>query len=300
MFDNPILSFEELEAKIKDAVEQDPNIRVRIFGESEDKRPLYLLEVGEGKKAVFIVGGVHGRESINPAVLVQIAQDTGYLLTQKDPVATELLQEYRFLFIPLLNPDGYAIAQEGFSAIRDEKLRKVAMEQKVRPSEWKANARGVDLNRNFPSVYYRALKETDYAGSESESRALIRLIRENPSAGMLDFHSRGEVIYYYRNAFGEEYNKKQLRLAQYLAEESRYSLGSAEDELAGDGIGGNTVHFYSEYTKMPAITIETVPSLTEFPLPPYLQAMVYNQIKNLSMVFLMGLKTLEMEQQGNL
>lgn len=299
MFDNPILSFEELEAKIKGAAEQDPNIHVRVFGKSEDKRPLYLLEVGEGKKAVFIVGGVHGRESVNPAVLVQIAQDTGYLLTQRDPVATELLQEYRFLFIPLLNPDGYAIAQEGFSAIRDEKLRKEAMEQKVRPSEWKANARGVDLNRNFPSVYYRALKETDYAGSESESQALIRLIRENPSAGMLDFHSRGEVIYYYRNAFGEEYNKKQLRLAQYLAEESRYSLGSGEDELAGDGIGGNTVHFYSEYTKMPAITIETVPSLTGFPLPPYLQAMVYNQIKNLPMVFLMGLKTLEMEQQGN-
>lgn len=298
MFDNPILSFEELEAKIKDAAKQDPDIRVQVFGESEDKRPLYLMEVGEGEKAVFLLGGVHGRESINPAVLVQIAQDTGYLLTQKDPVATELLQEYRFVFIPLLNPDGYAIAQEGFSAIRNDKLRKEAMGKKVRPSQWKANARGVDLNRNFPSVFYRAGKETDYAGSEAESRALIRLIRETPSAGMLDFHSRGEIIYYYRNAFGEAYNKKQLRLAQFLAEESRYSLGGAEDELAGDGIGGNTVHFYSEYTKMPAITIETVPSLTEFPLPPYLQTMVYHQIKNLPMVFLMGLKTLEAEQEG--
>lgn len=293
MFDNHILSFEELEQKIKNTAAENPEIRLRTFGESEDKRPLYVMEIGEGGKAVFILGGVHGRESINPAVLVQIAQDTANLYKQQDTAASQLLKEYRLLFIPLLNPDGYVIAQEGFSAIRNDKLRKEAMDKKIRPSEWKGNGRGMDLNRNFPSVSYRSANEADYAGSEAESRALIRLIRENQNAGMLDFHSRGEVIYYYRNALGADYNKRQRRLAQYLADESGYYLGTAEDEFAGDGIGGNTVHFYSEYTKMPAITVETVPSAAQFPLPAYLQERVYGQIKNLPMVFLMGLKTTE-------
>lgn len=293
MFDNHILSFEELEKKIKDTADVNSEIRLSTFGESEDKRPLYVMEIGEGNKAVIILGGVHGRESINPAVLVQIAQDTANLLKQQDTAASELLKEYRLLFIPLLNPDGYVIAQEGFSAIRNTALRKEAMGKKIRPSEWKGNGRGIDLNRNFPSVSYRSANEADYAGSEAESQALIRLIRENWNGGMLDFHSRGEVIYYYRNALGEDYNKRQLRLAQYLAEESGYYLGTAEDEFAGDGIGGNTVHFYSEYTKMPAITVETVPSGAQFPLSAYLQERVYGQIKNLPMVFLMGLKTTE-------
>ena len=296
MFENPILSFEELEQEIKNIALLYPNILVGIFGESEDHRPLYELEIGSGEKAVIILGGVHGRESINPAVLLQIAQDIGYLLKQGDPVATELLKEYRFIFIPLLNPDGYEVAREGFSVIRNEKLRNEAIEKNISSIEWKANARGVDLNRNFPSISYQAESEEDYAGSEAESRALIRLIRENTNAGMLDFHSRGEVIYYYRKAMGDAYNARQLRLAQYLAEESGYSLGTAEDEFAGDGIGGNTVHFYSEYTKMPAITIETVPSEAELPLSPYLQGKVYEQIKNLPMIFLMGLKTVEMEE----
>ncbi len=290
MFDNHILSFEELEQKVKNTAVLFPDILVRTFGKSEDDRPLYAMEIGQGEKAVFILGGVHGRESINPAVLVQIAQDIGSLLKEGDTSAVELLKEYKLIFIPLLNPDGYVIAQEGFSAIRNEKLRKEAMDKKIRPYEWKGNGRGVDLNRNFPSVSYRGIKEGDYAGSEAESRALIQLIRENQNAGMLDFHSRGEVIYYYRNALGEDYNKRQRRLAQYLAEESGYYPGTAEDEFAGDGIGGNTVHFYSEYTKMPAITVETAPSMAQFPLPGYLQERVYEQIKNLPMVFLMGLK----------
>lgn len=295
MFENHILSFEELEEKIKKTALLYPEISVGTFGESEDHRPLYELEIGSGEKAVLILGGVHGRESVNPAVLLQIIQDIAYLLQQGDPVATELLKEYHFLFVPLLNPDGYEISRAGFSAIRNEKLRKEAIEKDISSAEWKANARGVDLNRNFPSISYQAESEEDYAGSEAESRALIRLIRENINAGMLDFHSRGEVIYYYRKAMGDDYNAGQLRLAQYLAEESGYSIGTAEDEFAGDGIGGNTVHFYSEYTKMPAITVETVPSQADFPLSPYLQGKVYEQIKNLPMIFLMGLKTMEME-----
>ena len=298
MFENHILSFEELEEKIKNIADMYPDIQVGIFGESEDHRPLYELEIGNGEKAVIILGGVHGRESVNPAVLLQIVQDIGYLLEQGDSVVTDLLKEYRFLFVPLLNPDGYEIARAGFSAIRNEKMRKEAIEKNISSNEWKANARGVDLNRNFPSISYRAENEESYAGSEAESRALIRLIRENRNAGMLDFHSRGEVIYYHRKALGDAYNAGQLRLAQYLAEESGYSLGTVEDEFAGDGIGGNTVHFYSEYTKMPAITIETVPSEADFPLSPYLQGKVYEQIKNLPMIFLMGLKTISVKGRG--
>lgn len=296
MFENDIVSFEELEKEIWETARSYPDIWVEVFGESEDRRPLYELEIGSGEKAVFLLGGVHGRESVNPAVLLQIARDIAYLVQQKDPVASELLKEYRFLLIPLLNPDGYEIARAGFSTIRNEKLRNEMIKKNIRSEEWKANARGVDLNRNFPSVSYQAEGEDSYAGSEAESRALIRLIREHKNAGMLDFHSRGEVLYYFRKALGSAYNARQLCLAQFLSEESGYRLGTAEEEFAEDGIGGNTVHFYSEYTKMPAITVETAPSDAEFPLSPYLQGKVYEQIKNLPMLFLMGLKTIEMEQ----
>ncbi len=296
MFGNHILSFTELEQEIEKTALENKEVRLSVFGESEDNRPLYVLEVGTGKRAVFILGGVHGRESINPAVLLQMVKDTAYLLREEDPRVTELLGEYRFLFIPLLNPDGYEIAQKGFLTIRNEDLREKAAALSIPAAEWKANARGVDLNRNFPSVFYQAESTGEYAESESESRALTALVRENENAGMLDFHSRGQVIYYYRKAMGNVYNERQLLLAQYLRNESGYELGRPEDEFAADGIGGNTVHFYSEYTKMPAITIETVPSWTEFPIPAVWQKIVYEQTKNLPLIFLMGLKTTEMEK----
>lgn len=312
-----IPSFEELEREIAGIKETYPGVQTAVFGQSEDGRNLYSLRLTAGeepeplpvempeqeaaaqekmagkKETLLILGGIHGRESVNPAVLLQMVKDLAYLQQQEDPVLLGLLEDYDLLFVPLANPDGYEIARIGFEALRNPELRKLNEETGIPWKEWKANARAVDLNRNFPSIHYRKEQEGDVPGSEKETKALMELMQANSPGALMDFHSRGEIIYYFRGAMPKAYNERQLALARFLQEESGYYLGTPEDDLGEDNRGGNTVHFYSEYIKGPAFTIETVPSEAAFPLAFYWLDIVYEQIKNLPVVMLEALKTID-------
>ena len=277
------------------------------IGESHDNRDIILLKLGLGQKYIICSGGVHGRETINPIVLLKIIEYYAdlYLNFRQQKLALkkklekpnsnikeeyelmlygaciyELLQTYTILFVPLLNPDGYMIAQKGFGTIRNVALRQICENSKVTYPEWKANARGVDINRNFPSFNWIQKFEGDRPGSEAETKALIRLFHEYPSIGFLDFHSRGREIYYYRNKMPDSYNKKQLDIAIRLCEITGYSLVLPEEEIDVGDSGGNTVHYYSEYFHKPALTIETVEDEAEFPLLDQYLEPTFEEIKH--------------------
>ena len=132
------------------------------------------LRFGSGSRRVLVVGGVHGNE-FGSAVAEQF---TAFLRAHPGAVPAGA----RLDIIPCLNPDGVA---------RDSR----------------ANARGVDLNRNFPTADWRAkLNSRDYAGelrlsggsragSEPETRALLEYLRQGFVA-VVSLHSRGGFLDY--------------------------------------------------------------------------------------------------------
>lgn len=278
----------------RDLTKQYDNIlKCVTIGVSHDNRDIILLKLGLGQKHIICCGGVHARETVNPVVLLRMIEYYADLyinyrqqrLNLKKKLSTpnvhlkeeyekmlygaciyELLQTYTILFVPLLNPDGYMIARQGFIAIRDPKLRVLCEEKGSNPVEWKENARGIDINRNFPSQFWSKKFETDYPASENETKALIQLFHEYKSLGFLDFHSRGREIYYYRNKMPDSYNERQLELAKRMCELTGYTLVPPQEEIDPGDTGGNTVHYYSETFHKPAITIETVEDEAEFPL----------------------------------
>lgn len=209
-------------------------------GNSCEGRPIYSVRVGTGKKTLICTGGVHGRESVNPTVLVKMTKEYCAYVTKE-------LQEYSILFLPLLNPDGYEIALH-------------------KDKEWKYNAKKVDINRNFPCQSYRKQNPGDEPLSEAESQILAAVFRREDSIGYIDFHSRGKEIYWYRAALDENYNCRQERIAHALCRCSGYRMGTAEDEMPDEYSGGNTVQYYSEHFHLPAITVETVDENASFPL----------------------------------
>lgn len=261
-------------------------LRKVSIGKSLDNREIPMLILGSGKRCVLLTGGVHGRESINPIVLMKMAERYSCLwqnrLFAHGISFYDWFSQNRLLIIPLLNPDGYEIALHGFSAIQNPKLRMAcqlaAQREGLAAAEWKYNARGRDINRNFPCKSWVQGYLGDVPASEKETKALIGVFQKYSPRLYLDYHSRERSIYYYRSAREAAYNERQRRLASQLAQLTGYRLKEPRQEIEAGDRGGNTVHYASEYGDCPALTLETVGEEESFPLRIELQREVLREI----------------------
>lgn len=276
------------------------------IGTSHDNRDIILLKLGIGQRFLICCAGVHARETINPVVMLKIIEYYAdlYVNCRKQKLSLikklnssmahrekeyeqvlhgacvyELLQTYTILFVPLLNPDGYMISLKGFTSINNSELRQQCLSTQIPATEWKYNARGRDINRNFPCRLWKAKDKSDYAGSENETKALINLFHQYKASGFLDFHSRGKSIYYYRSSMTENYNQKQFEIARRLQEITNYQLYLPEEEIDSGDTGGNTVHYFSEHFFKPALTIETVEEEAGFPLDKEYRLSTFEEVK---------------------
>lgn len=303
----PYYSYDKLVTDAKSLAKQyDSILQYVTIGKSHDNRDIVMLKLGLGKKYIICCAGVHARENINPIVMMKIIEYYAELYVnhkeQSDRLRSqlnnsklhleaeyeqmlygtcnyELLHIFTILFIPLLNPDGYMISLRGFEAINDEKLRKKCISRNIPYQEWKFNARGIDINRNFPSRLWRPKNKGDQPASENETKALILIFNEFKSKGFLDFHSRGKQIYYYRSMMTDKYNEKQFEIASRFKKITNYELVPPEEELDNGDSGGNTVHYYSEHFNKPALTIETVDEEAPFPLDAKYRTSVFEELK---------------------
>jgi predicted deacylase len=138
------------------------------IGYSVQGRPINAIRLGSGPKHVVIIAGIHGTEYGYDVARKFVA----YLLANPSaiPAGTQLD------VIALANPDGRALRRRG-------------------------NARGVDLNRNFPSRNWRRINRRGRtagrsAASEPETQAIIRFLEQGNYARVITLHSRGPLVDY--------------------------------------------------------------------------------------------------------
>lgn len=135
-------------------------IRWKVLGRSVKGAPIRLAEAGEGPRTVLFIGGIHGDEPQGETVIQKLLADV-----EADP---RLLSGHRLLAVPVANPDGTARST-------------------------RFNARGVDLNRNFPTRWRKSRPGRQFGGhrplSEPETQALQRLIRSERPALIVSFHA---------------------------------------------------------------------------------------------------------------
>lgn len=188
-------------AELRSLAERFPD-RARAFslGRTWEGREIPALAVGEAsgdrKPSIYILGGMHASEWIGIEVSLGFAR---YLLERapQDPAAERAIQGASFYIVPLLNPDGleYAIHTDRtwYKTRRDNG-----------DGSW-----GVQLNCNFPvgwecvSVYPASpstvTSSERYRGtepfSEPESQAVRDSMLAHPPAGLIDYHSYGQIIY---------------------------------------------------------------------------------------------------------
>ena len=229
-------------------------------GESLDGRKIYAVILGNenAEKQIVISAGIHAREYMTPLLVMKQIEyyldnyDTG---EYKGVKYSDIFNEYAFCILPMCNPDGIALVQEGLGALRSVALRDAVIGAynsdkastpdfaELEISEylkyWKSNGRGVDINRNFdtPAWQNNAVRRpcfTDCRGeyplSEPESRAMADFVESltNPVLS-LAIHSRGEVIFY---DCGQEDKSEEHSLAMLVSGVNGYSVSNNARSVA--------------------------------------------------------------------
>lgn len=242
----------------------------RAVGNSHDDRLIPMLEVGSGSQMIFCVAGIDGTQRLLPQLLTKMAEEycrnyeCNWQLEDFYPVR-KLLDKIRICFLPVLNPDGYEINQNGFASVRNPIYRQMLRMQSIPAKDFRYNARCVDICHNFPTVHYIRSRMGEEPGSENETKALIRIVQEYGGRGLITFGQTGREIVYYNGELGIGGLSKSYRLARHMQKTSSYRL-EKEPDTSGSGKKfkgmGTPEQYYIQTIKQPAFRIK-VPSLGE-------------------------------------
>jgi protein MpaA len=185
------------------------------LGKSVKGSPITAAVYGTGKKRVLVFGGIHGNES-DTSILAKALM--GSLLRESVP------EELTIIIVPDVNPDGL------FANTR-------------------VNARGVDINRNFPSASWRGEYPDVYQfpgtkpASEPETLAVMDILEKSPPDYVITLHAALGCVNW--DGPGEAFarviaNVNRYPLCPYLGYETPGSLGT----------------FMGVDRKLPVVTIE--------------------------------------------
>ena len=173
-----------------------------IIGYTVAGRPLTMYRYGNGPSGRLIVAGIHGGYEWNTIALAH--QLMSHLSVYPETIPSKV----SLYLLPALNPDGEARSSS---------------------YEGRANENGVDLNRNWPSLWqevwpkagcwnYRPIHGGTAPASEPEVAALMDFILANDIEAILSYHSAALGIF----AGGQPHLGDSVSLADAVAEVAPY------------------------------------------------------------------------------
>ncbi len=261
-------------------------VKTSSIGQSVEGRELLLVEFGRGENRIFVNGAHHAREYITTTYLMYAIDRYAYAYrTNSDWGAYSpkaILDNVTFCIVPMVNPDGVNLVQNGVNATEhayELSQMKIYEGAKYGYSAWKANIRGVDLNRNY-SLCWDPENNTNPRGSngfqgdspntEPEVIAISAYVDQNPFDAYVAFHTQGEIFYWADDPINpthiDELIKKDTGFKQII-----------EDGTAENGTFFNYVYY--QYQK-PTLTVELCPYVGNYPYPDRDFDRVWNPAKN--------------------
>lgn len=244
-----------------------PFLRVIPVGGSVLGREIPAIVLEKGEQTVVMAAAFHGQEWITSLVLLQLCGDICAAMAAGQRLAGLDIRRAaagrRLVLVPQVNPDGVEIALHG-AASAGRFAPAVARLGGNRPGLWQANARGVDINHNFPAGWkalHKMEKEKGIAGpsprqwggpcpvSEPETDALICLCRKLCPRHVVALHTQGEEIYW---KYGPRTPPQAHLMAQVMADASGYKAASP----SGLASHGGFKDWFIEETGRPGFTLE--------------------------------------------
>lgn len=143
-----------------------PNVSLieTILGHSVEGRPIPCRRIGNGEYVVLMMASIHGNEAAGTPLLNDLAE---HVLANP-----ELLNGVTLVLMPVVNPDGVASGQ-------------------------RYNARGVDLNRNFPAENRQnSARYGLNALSEPEALAIYQVLNDTLPDHIVTLHEPLQCVDY--------------------------------------------------------------------------------------------------------
>ncbi|WP_239617587.1 M14 family metallopeptidase [Cohnella mopanensis] len=255
---------EQLSKDLRRIDRKYPMVKVGSIGSSVLGKPIPYLRLGKGSFNWHFNGACHANEWITSLLLMRFAEDYAQACANKlsfwGKSAMDLFARCSLWIVPMVNPDGVELVQEGLTANHPYYEDLLQWNRgSNRFHRWKANARGVDLNDQFPAYWEeerqrRAILSPaprDYGGekplSEPEAAALADFTERNDFHAVISLHTQGEEIYWnYRNKEPDEARAWANRLAVSAGYRAVYLEGSD---------AGYKDWFISEFRR-PGFTVE--------------------------------------------
>lgn len=247
--DSASYSYAQLLGDLQSLADTYPDSAVlSVAGLSGEGREIPVLRLGraDAPNHILLQGAMHGREHMTSWLLTALAHDwlNGGI---PDDVCVHIL--------PMVNPDGVTVSQTGTLGTVQRDIYDAdcaagytAEAPAAYAARWKANAEGVDINRNFPTGWEsldgrEAPSSELYPGSEPFSCAEARVLRDYtddfPFCATLSFHASGSTLYYGTSE----------SLAETVRAVTGYTLADDEDCRAG-------YRDWAEDCGIPSVTVE--------------------------------------------
>lgn len=234
-----------------------------------DGRDVCDIVVGDQQSdnQILIMGAMHAREYITSQVVMRQLCDflsivSGESYDEYNGISKKTLSEdVTVHFIPMSNPDGVTISQFGLDGINNQDIRDfIASISSGNYEQWKSNAEGIDINRNFDAGWdeYIGSKSPSsdrykgtYPGSSHEAEGLIKLTEEYGFKRTISYHTCGALIYWYYKQADATLEESKL-FAQQISDETGYPLDGNYQAVDAAGYKDWAVYKMG----IPSITIE--------------------------------------------
>jgi len=234
------------------------------IGRSALGREIPYLKIGEGPFRWHFNGACHANEWITSPMLMKFAEEYAERRERGESLwgkpARELYARTTLWIVPMVNPDGVELvlrgAEEGHPLFRE--LREWNRGSDSFPP-WKANARGVDLNDQFPAGWETEKARRgvaspgprDYGGvsalCEPEALALAEWTVRQDFHAVLALHTQGEEIYW-------NYNGAEPKESREWADRMAIAAGYRSVYLEGSDAGYKD--WFIDRFRRPGFTIE--------------------------------------------
>ncbi|MBE4906830.1 carboxypeptidase [Bacillus luteolus] len=275
-----VYTYEEMTRDLSLLKEKYPEeLEVISIGSTTFGRDIPTVKLGKGSKNVLFIGSHHGREWLTTNLLMEMIEVYSEAYHTKENLFgfdTSILDNVSIWFVPMLNPDGVTIQQQGADGfpLSYKEILLEMNENDLDFKKWKANGVGIDLNRQYPAGWDEITGDSPhvsyhyYKGSRpleaEEVRALVRFTYEIDPLIAVAYHSSGRVLYWYYNN-RPHLVERDKRIAEKFSKMTGYELEDPPENAVG---GGYTDWFISEF-KRPAFTAEISFNVTETNPPLY-------------------------------